>query len=53
MKLSAQKRYKEALKKAEEMLSKMTLTEKIGQISQFGTSIYTNDEQYFEGYVSL
>ncbi len=48
MKLSAQKRYKEALKKAEEMLSEMTLTEKIGQISQFGTSIYTNDEQYFE-----
>lgn len=48
MKLSKQKAYKEARKRAEEMLEKMNLTEKVGQISQFGTSIYTNDEQYFE-----
>lgn len=48
MKLSKQKAYNEARKKAEEMLSQMSLTEKIGQLSQFGTSIYTNDEQYFE-----
>lgn len=48
MKLSEQKNYKEARKRAEEMLEKMNLTEKIGQLSQFGTSIYTNDEQYFE-----
>lgn len=48
MKLSKQKAYNEARKRAEEMLAKMTLTEKIGQLSQFGTSIYTNDEQYFE-----
>ncbi|MDP4134018.1 MAG: glycoside hydrolase family 3 N-terminal domain-containing protein, partial [Bacillota bacterium] len=41
-------RYEEAKNRAEEMLSKMNLTEKIGQISQFGTSIYTNDEQVFE-----
>lgn len=48
MKISKQKRYKEALKRANELMEKMTLTEKIGQLSQFGTSIYTNDEQYFE-----
>ena len=42
------KHYADARKRAEEMLAKMNLTEKIGQLSQFGTSIYTNDEQVFE-----
>ncbi len=41
-------KYRESLKKADEMLSKMTLAEKIGQLSQFGTSIYSDDEQVFE-----
>ena len=41
-------RYKQARQKAEEMLSKMTLTEKVGQLSQFGTSIYSNDEKIYE-----
>lgn len=35
-------------KKADALLEKMSLTEKIGQLSQFGTSIYTDDEKYFE-----
>lgn len=43
-----QQGYENAKKRAEEMLAQMNLTEKIGQISQFGTSIYTNDEQIFE-----
>jgi len=38
----------EAAKKAREILSKLTLTEKIGQISQFGTSIYNNTLNIFE-----
>ena len=42
------KHYAQSRKRAEEMLAKMNLTEKIGQLSQFGTSIYTNDEQVFE-----
>ncbi len=40
--------YRAARKRAEKLLSTMTLTEKIGQLSQFGTSIYTNDEQTFD-----
>ena len=31
-----------AMEKAREIIGKLTLTEKIGQISQFGTSIYSN-----------
>ena len=31
-----------ATQKAREIISKLTLTEKIGQLSQFGTSIYSN-----------
>ena len=41
-------RYAEALSRADEMLSKMTLTEKIGQLSQYGTSIYSDNEQTFD-----
>lgn len=41
-------KYKEARRKAEELLGKMTLTEKIGQLSQFGTSIYSNDEKTYD-----
>lgn len=41
-------RYAEALRRADEMLNKMTLTEKIGQLSQFGTSIYSDDEQIYD-----
>mgnify|MGYP003301360258 CR=1 FL=1 len=39
--------YNEARKRAEELLKKMTLAEKTGQLSQFGTSIYSDDEQTF------
>ncbi len=39
--------YKEAQERAEELLKKMTLTEKTGQLSQFGTSIYSDDENTF------
>ncbi len=39
--------YDAAQKKAEALLKKMTLTEKIGQLSQFGTSIYSDDEQTY------
>ena len=39
--------YNEARKRAEELLKKMTLAEKTGQLSQFGTSIYSDDEQIF------
>lgn len=40
--------YEAARKKAEAMLATMTLTEKTGQLSQFGTSIYSDDEQTFD-----
>lgn len=39
--------YEAARKRAKELLSTMTLTEKIGQLSQFGTSIYSDNEQTF------
>ncbi len=42
------KKYASSLKKADELLSKMSLAEKIGQLSQFGTSIYSDDEKLFE-----
>ena len=44
--------YEAAREKARELLSKMTLTEKIGQLSQFGTSIYSDNEQRFEDHFS-
>ncbi len=34
--------------RAEQKLKSMNLTEKIGQLSQFGSSIYSKDEKYFE-----
>ena len=40
--------YEAARKRAEELLPTMTLTEKIGQLSQFGTSIYSDNEQTFD-----
>lgn len=40
--------YEAARERAEELLSRMTLTEKIGQLSQFGTSIYSDNEQTFD-----
>lgn len=48
--------YKAAQEKARALLSSMTLTEKIGQLSQFGTSIYSDsdklpDAHYSEGEV--
>ncbi len=39
--------YEEAQKRAKELLKKMTLAEKTGQLSQFGTSIYSDDENTF------
>ena len=44
--------YEAAREKARALLSKMTLTEKIGQLSQFGTSIYSDNEQRFEDHFS-
>ena len=42
--------FKEARRKAEEKLKELNMTEKIGQLSQFGTSIYTTEEKYFENH---
>lgn len=39
-------RLEQATKNAEELLSRLSLTEKIGQLSQFGTSIYNDELQY-------
>lgn len=41
-------RYLEARRKAEELVKELSLTEKIGQLSQFGTSIYSDDHKAFE-----
>ena len=38
----------EAIQRARQIAEKLTLTEKIGQISQFGTSIYNNQLNIFE-----
>ena len=46
--LYSSEKYKRAKERAEEMLSRMTLTEKIGQLSQFGTSIYSDNEKTYE-----
>ncbi|MBP5632072.1 MAG: beta-glucosidase BglX [Clostridia bacterium] len=40
--------YKAAREKAQELLEKLTLTEKIGQLSQFGNSIYSSEEKKYE-----
>jgi hypothetical protein len=37
-----------AQKRAEEIIKKLSLAEKSGQLSQFGTSIYNNEVRYFE-----
>ena len=42
------RRFAKAREQAEAMLKKMSLTEKVGQLSQFGTSIYSEDEQSYE-----
>lgn len=52
MNIMNSKAYEEARKKAEALLSTMTLTEKIGQLSQFGTSIYSDDEQTYDDHFS-
>ncbi len=41
-------RFDEAYAKAEALLAEMTLAEKIGQLSQFGTSIYSDKEDAHE-----
>lgn len=41
-------KFENARKKATELIKKMSLTEKIGQLSQFGTSIYSDDHKAFE-----
>ena len=42
------KAFADARKKAEEKLKELNLTEKIGQLSQFGTSIYLTEENLFK-----
>ena len=46
--LYSTEKYKKSKERAKEMLAQMTLTEKIGQLSQFGTSIYSDNEQTYE-----
>ena len=41
-------KFENARRRASKLLEKMTLTEKIGQLSQFGTSIYSDDHKAFE-----
>ena len=49
----SKERMQEVMSRAEEIISKLTLTEKIGQLSQFGTSIYEDRiEYYFDHYES-
>lgn len=47
MKVSTERVIK-AKAKAEELLAKMNITEKVGQLSQFGRSIYGGVESYYE-----
>ena len=42
------KRLEEAEQKAKKLLKKMNITEKVGQLSQFGTSIYSDRINYLE-----
>lgn len=44
----SKERLKTAEKKAKDLLNKMTITEKVGQLSQFGTSIYSDKTDYLE-----
>lgn len=46
MKNVSEKRYNEARAKALELMASLSVTEKIGQLSQFGTSIYNNELNY-------
>ena len=46
VKIQETEAYGQAEEKARQLLGQMTLTEKIGQLSQFGTSIYTSDDAY-------
>lgn len=41
-------RLEEAEQKAKKLLKKMNITEKVGQLSQFGTSIYSDRINYLE-----
>lgn len=41
-------RMQEAQSRAQELISKLSLTEKVGQLSQFGTSIYNDETRYYE-----
>ena len=41
------KRLADAAERAEKLVKDMSLTEKIGQLSQFGTSIYSNEAVYY------
>lgn len=51
MKGISKERFEKATADAKELLEKLTLTEKIGQLSQFGTSIYEDRvEYYFDHY---
>ncbi len=47
MKNVSEKRYTEARQKALELMQNLSLTEKIGQLSQFGTSIYNDELKYY------
>ena len=40
------KRLADAAERAEKLMKDMSLTEKIGQLSQFGTSIYSDEAVY-------
>lgn len=40
-------RMKNAVEKAKDIIDKLTLTEKLGQLTQFGTSIYNDEINYF------
>lgn len=44
----SQERLNDAINKSLKLLSKMDITEKVGQLSQFGTSIYNNQKSYYE-----
>ncbi len=46
MKNVSEKRYNDAKAKALELMAGLSLAEKIGQLSQFGTSIYNNELNY-------
>ncbi len=43
----SKERWENAVSKAKELMKTLSLTEKIGQLSQFGTSIYNNEKVYY------